>query len=103
MSHEAPQIQLSAYEDLAAIADRLVRYAGQTSANNITRRILDTIDLLGPNPYLGPLHPDPVLARLGYRKLVVGRYVVIYRVDGERATVLRVFSGSSDYLRRIEE
>ena len=63
MSHEAPQIQLSAYEDLAAIADRLVRYAGQTSANNITRRILDTIDLLGPNPYLGPLHHDPVLAR----------------------------------------
>lgn len=100
-SPEEPRIQLSAYEDIAQIRSRLVRAAGTTSADKTVDRILDGIDLLGQSPYLGPLHHDPVLARLGYRKLVLGHYVAVYRVEDGRAIVLRVFHGASDYAGRV--
>lgn len=55
-----------------------MRVAGTSSADKTVNRILDGIDLLGTSPYLGSLHHDPVLARLGYRKQVLGitwRYI----------------------------
>lgn len=99
---ELPLIQLSAYEDIVDIAHRLERYAGEAAADKATDRILAGIELLAASPYLGPLHQDPMLARSGYRKLVVGKYVVVYRVLNGRATVLRVFHGSSDYVTRVD-
>lgn len=101
-SPERPNVQLSAYEDIAEIDDRLRRAAGAAAAEKTTGLILDGIDLLGPTPYLGPLHHDPMLARMGYRKLVRGSYIVVYRVIDGRAVVFRVFHGASDYTRRIE-
>lgn len=103
MSPNVPLIQLSAYEDIAEISARIERYAGRSASQKTIDKILTSIDLLATTPYLGPLHHDDVLARLGYRKLVVGKYVVVYRVDDERATVLRVFNGKSDYTVRLEE
>lgn len=100
--HEGPRIQLSAYEDLAAIYDRCRRGAGDQSAERVSERLLNGIGLLGVTPYLGPLHHDPVLARQGYRKLVIDGYVVVYRVIDGVATVYRVFHGASDYTRCVE-
>jgi plasmid stabilization system protein ParE len=101
-SHALPLIQLSAYEDIAAIADRLECYAGEAAADRVADEILARIDLLATIPYLGSLHQDPVLASSGYRKLVVGRYVVIYRVYDGRATVVRVFHGSTNYVPKMD-
>ena len=101
-SHELPLIQLSAYEDIAGIADSVERYAGQTAADRITSKTLGGIDLLASTRYLGPLHQDPILARSGYRKLVVGKYVVVYRVYEGRATVLRIFHGPSNYVSKVD-
>lgn len=102
-SHSKPLVQLSAYEDIAAILHRIERLSGKKSADRIVDRILSAIDLLATTPYMGPLHHDPMLARLGYRKLVIGQYVVVYRVDEGQATVLRVFHGRSDYTSQIGE
>lgn len=101
-SHEGPRVQLSAYEDIAAIRDRLLRAGGPAAAKRTVDRILNGIDLLGSSPFLGSLHHDEVLARLGYRKLVLGKYVAVYLVDDGQAVVLRVFLGSSDYARHID-
>ena len=101
-SHDNPRIQLSAYEDIAEIAEHLKRAASVRVASEMVERILDKIDLLAATPYLGPLHHDPVLAQHGYRKLIVGRYIVVYRVDDDVATVLRVFHGARDYARFSE-
>ena len=100
--HEVPLIQLSAYEDIAAIDDATRRYAGEKAANKTVDRILLGIELLASTPYLGPLHHDELLAKLGYRKLVLGNHIAVYRVDDGRATVLRVFLASSDYVSRIK-
>lgn len=103
MLPEGPVVQLSAYEDLAGIQERVTRAAGSAAADRATDRMLDGIDLLGANPYLGPLHHDKFLSRRGYRKLVLGQYVVVYRVEEDRAVVLRVFHGAGDYARHMEE
>lgn len=102
MSREHPLIQLSAYEDIAAISDRLERSVGRNAADKTTERILSAIDLLDKTPYMGPLHQDEMLARLGCRKLIVGKYVVVYRIYDGQATVLRVFYGPSNYVDRID-
>ncbi len=102
MSHELPRVQLAAYEDIAAIAGRLERSVGRAAADKTVERILAGIELLGKTPYLGPLHQDEMLARQGYRKLVLGKYVAVYRVHDDQAVVLRVFYGASDYTRQIE-
>lgn len=101
-SHKAPLVQLSAYENIREIQARVLRTSGADSAKKVVGRILDAIDLLGPTPYLGPLHHDAFLAQRGYRKLIVGSYVVVYKVEEDQAVALNVFHGVSDYTRRVE-
>lgn len=96
------QILQSAWDDLAGIADYLIRVPGRHAAEEATDTILDTIELLGPTPYLGPLHHDPVLQKLGYRKLICGKYVCVYRVVDGTPVVYRVFHGRQDYTWRLE-
>ena len=98
--HE-PRILQSAWDDLAEIADYLARVSGERVAEETTDAILNTIELLGSAPYLGPLHHDPVLQRLGYRKLVCGKYVCVYRVVDETPVVYRVFHGRQNYAWRL--
>lgn len=74
MSTREPRVLLSAWEDLAEIADHLTYASRLRAAEETTDAILDTIGLLGSVPYLGPLRHDPVLQRPGYRKLVRGKY-----------------------------
>lgn len=98
-----PQAKLlqAAWEDLSNIADYHLREVGPLSAERVTDRLLDAIELLSDNPYLGPLHGDHVLQRRGFRKLVCGQYVCVYRVDEGVPTVYRIFPGSADYTRNV--
>lgn len=98
-----PQVRImqSAWEDISSIADYYLRVAGSQSAQRIVGRLLDTIELLSDNPYLGPIHHDPFLQSRGFRKLVCGQYVCVYRVDDNTATVYHVFYGGSDYARSL--
>ena len=93
----APRILASALEDISAIADYHLRQVGPSSAEAVTDKLLDSIALLGATPYLGPLHHDRVLQSMGYRKLVCGRYVCVYRLVDDVPTVYRVFHESRDY------
>ena len=59
---------------------------------NSYRRIVD-------NPYMYALCDDIRLSEKGYRKVVIKRYLVLYRVDEEEKTayVTRVIYGARDY------
>ncbi len=93
----APRILPAAYEDILNIADYRIREVGPNSAEAITNRLLDTIDLLEETPLIGPLHHDPVLQSMGYRKLLCGHYVCIYRIVDGAPIVYRVFHESQNY------
>ena len=102
MSGREPRILQSAWEDLAEIADYLVRVSGERVAEETTDEILDTIELLAPTPLLGSLHHDPVLQRLGYRKLICGRYICVYRMVDDVPVVYRVFHERQNYAWRLK-
>lgn len=92
-----PVILSTAWEDIDGIAESHLRTVGPRSAEAITDAILDAIDLLESMPYLGPLHQDPTLQRLGFRKLLVKKYVCVYRLVDGVPTVYDVFHQTWDY------
>ena len=67
--------------DILGIVRFHAEQAGPASAREIYRSIWEQIGRLQDFPMLGPIHPDPELAALGYRKLVLTKtYVAVYRL-----------------------
>ena len=60
-------------------------------------------DDLSDMPFMYEECRDPRLKTLGYRRVVIGHYVMVYRVDETCHTVyiLRFFYGPSDYEKMI--
>jgi plasmid stabilization system protein ParE len=103
-----PQISKLIYlaparEDILDIARYHLEKVGVDSARNITEEILGNIDRLAQFPLMGPLHPDPVLAENGYRKLVITPiYVCIYKVFDDSIYIYRVVNGKTDYPKLLK-
>lgn len=97
----SPVILSTAWEDIATIAEQLLQTVGPRSAESTTDAILNAIELLENMPFMGPLHHDEVLQRLGFRKLLVKRYVCVYRIIDGVPTVYDVFWQSQDYAARL--
>ena len=88
----------AAWRDIGKIVDFHLERAGVESARRITDKILDGIERLTEFPLMGPLHPDPELSILGYRKLVLTKtYVAVYRVIGDVVYIYRIVNGATDY------
>lgn len=87
-----------AFDDLDAIGDFYQENVGPISAQKITDKLLDAMEMLSSFPHLGPLHSDPELAEKDYRKLVLNQtYVAVYKVMDRQVVVYRVVNGASDY------
>ena len=91
------EIVLAAWQDIDKISDFHLRMVGAASAEKITDKILDTLDQLADFPYMGAQHPDPVLAKYEYRKVLCGDYVCIYKVIDSYVYVYRIVNGKTDY------
>lgn len=91
------EILVPAYLDIDRIADYHLRMVGPQSAQKITDKLLDTIELLGDHPLIGSEHDDLELQKQGYRKLVCGDYICIYRIIGNTIYVYRIVHGATDY------
>lgn len=76
---------------------------GPVSARRIYRTIREAISGLQQFPLMGSLHPDPELAALSYRKLVLTKtYVAIYKVNDNVVTIYRVVNGAIDYPKLLK-
>lgn len=93
------EILTPAWRDIDRISDFHLMKVGPQSAERITDQILDTIDLLEEHPYMGPLHPDAVLARNEYRKVICGNYICVYKVIDNTVYIYRVVDGRTDYVQ----
>lgn len=96
-----PKILSAAFDDILRIADHRIRAIGLRSAQEITDKLLAAIGLLESTPLMGPLHHDPVLQNMGFRKLVCRPYVCIYRMLDDVPTVYGVFHESQDYVQNF--
>ena len=83
--------------ELEAIARLYLSLVGSESARRITDKIYDALEQLTRFPLSGPPMRETELRNLGYRFLVVEKYVVIYRLIGNTAVVYHIFDGRSDY------
>ena len=93
----------AAWLDVDQIAAFHMKNAGAEYAQRITDNILDGVDNLAEFPYMGPPHPDPELAVLGYRKLVLTKiYVAVYRVIENVVYVYRIVNGTTDYPKLLK-
>ena len=102
MAEYRVEISLAAWQDIDKISDFYLAIAGAASAQKITDKILDTLELLGSFPYMGAQHPDPALAQREFRKVICGDYVCVYKVLETSVYVYRIVNGKTDYPRLLK-
>ena len=97
-------LYLSAAEaDTVSIVKFHADKVGPTFAREIYETLRGEIGRLQAFPLIGQVHPDPELALLGYRKLVLNRtYVAVYKLFGGGVTVYRVVNGTTDYSKLLK-
>lgn len=96
----AVRIVRSAQRDLAEIAAYL-RCDAPASADRTIDELLSGIDRLGAFPESGPVPRDERLARLGFRYLARGRYLVFYKVTRSLVRIYRVLHQRRAYERLL--
>ena len=74
------EILTTAVNDIERIAKYHLRMVGPGSAEKITNKLLDTIQPLEEQPFIGTEHPDKLLSKQNFRKLNCGDYICISKV-----------------------
>ena len=86
-----------AWLDLDAISDYHLYEVGAESARKITDKILTALKRLENFPLSCPLAPYKGLAEQGYRILVCGQYICIYKFNGDKVYVYHIVAAASCY------
>ena len=91
------QILDPAQGELEEIARLYLSLVGAESARKISNKIYDALEQLTRFPPSGPPMRETELRNLGYRFLVVEKYIAIYRLIADTVFVFHIFDGRSDY------
>ena len=86
-----------AQRELEEIAQIHLNLVGPNSARNITNLILDTLSRLEIFPLSGHIPQDKELRNVGYRYVLAGKYICVYRVIVETVYVYHIAHGASNY------
>ena len=92
----------SAFSDIEKIADYHLQMVGPKSAQKITDKLLGTIEKLKEYPLFGSEHPDEFLQKHGFRKLICGEYVCIYKLISDTVFLYRIVHGSTEYPKLLK-
>jgi len=98
------EFTLLAKEDLNSIFEYISQTLGAEQAAKDHMREFETkIMNLKELPGKGSLVQNETLSTLGYRKIHVKNYVVIYSIEelNKTVTILRVFYEKSDYISKL--
>lgn len=91
-----------AITDFEEIVKYHIHQAGVPYAKKIYTLMETAINKLQDFPLLGQIHPDPLLATQGYRKLVLTQtYVAIYKIVDQTVYIYRIVNGKTDYPRLL--
>ena len=83
--------------DFESVAQKHLMLSGVQSAEKITNRIMSALEQLEKFPQSGLLLPDSELNAQGYRMIVCGNYLVVYRLNGNTVFVYHIADGRMDY------
>ena len=97
------KILTPAQRELEEIAQVYLELAGVDSARKITGQILDSLERLKTYPLSGSLPRDRWLREAGYRLLISGKYLAVYRLVGDSVFVYHIAHGASNYPTLIKD
>lgn len=86
----------TAENDLIDIVE-YIKKDNPTAAISQLEKLDKSISQLALNPYLGVIPKDERLKKLGYRMLIVNKYLVFYVVKTETVQIRRIIHGSRRY------
>ena len=76
----------------------LIEESQKGNSTKIITDILNSLKLLKTFPYMGP-ELERITGRVSeYRYLVCANYVVLYRIEVEMISIIRLFDARSDYI-----
>lgn len=91
----------TALDDLEEIVLHIARDS-KTAAIEIHDKVIGNAHRLETFPQLGMLVPDKKLREAGFRMLIVGKYLLLYKISAGEINVLRVVHGARDFPRLFE-
>lgn len=86
-----------AQRELEEIAQIHMNLSGPNSARSITNQVLDTLSRLELFPLSGHIPQDKELRNGGYRYVIAGKYICVYRLIGETVYIYHIAHGASNY------
>jgi len=90
-----------ARSEMHEIARLHLELVGPASARKITDKIKHSLGNLTTHPHMGATIQDSELKREGYRKLICGHYLCVYRLVGETVFVYHIVDGRTNYQRLL--
>ena len=93
------EILPSAWEDLKHIEDYYIVEFGVESALKVSDAILNSLERLEQLPESGSRTPDKWLNEQGYRMVICGRYVSIYRKIHESVYIYHIADTQTEYTK----
>jgi len=97
------EILAPARSEMHEIARLHLELVGPASARKITDKIKHSLGNLTTHPHMGTTFSDSELKREGYRKLICGYYLCVYRLIGETVFVYHIIDGRTNYQRLLSK
>ena len=88
-----------ALNDITEIVSSFVMLGSKQGAIRIKNKINKPAEQILHFPYSGVTVPDPKMAKMGFRMIVVEKYLMFYKVfeDEKKITFYRVINGKRNY------
>ncbi len=90
-----------AWSELYAIFELHMSLVGSVSAEQITNKILDSIELLEDNPQMGRIIDNIILKNDGYRNLICGNFICIYRIINNTVYIYHIVDRRTNYQKLL--
>jgi toxin ParE1/3/4 len=91
------EILNSAFEDLKKIEDYYLLEFGIESAIKVSNHILDCINRLAKFPNSGSCIPDDFLDQQGYKMVIAGKHIAIYKVINNTIYIYHIADSQTQY------
>jgi len=92
-----------AWRELDEIAQIHSSLVGPDSAERITTKILNAVELLRTSPFMGRVIDEPLIKSEDYRRIICDKYLCFYKVIGRNVYVYHIIDGRRDYPKLLAD
>lgn len=89
-----------ALDDLTEIVVYIARDS-KIAAQKMHDKLVAAAYQLEDFPKIGVPVPEPKMRKAGFRMLIVGKYLLLYKIIDDEINILRILHGAKDYSRLL--